>query len=136
MERHTVGVDRSVAEFETLLRVPRTFLHVLEEGDRVAGYCVEGRGRDLQGVIHEWGGDPSAVARLIRAVTARPGGPEWVLSPGCLSPPVEGTHHNVPMAQIRILDPSKVGTDDPIEAFGDTQSPGRIPIYIWGLDSV
>ena len=116
--------------------VSGTHLHVIEEEGRLAAYCIEGRGRDLRGVIHEWAGDPSALARLLGAVTAGPGGPEWILSPGSLNPPLEGTHHFVAMAQIRILDPAKLGTDDPVEAFGDPDHAGRIPIYVWGLDSV
>lgn len=136
LDAHSVGVDRSVSEFETLLRVPGTHLHVLEEGGRLAAYCIEGRGRDLRGVIHEWAGDPPALTQLLGAVTAEPDGPEWILSPGSSTPPLEGTHHSVAMAQIRILDAPKVGTDDPVEAFGDPDHPGRIPIYVWGLDSV
>jgi hypothetical protein len=109
---------------------------VLEEGSRAIAYCVEGRGRDLQGVIHEWAGDPAAVVRLLQTVTGRPDGPEWILSPGFQPPPVPGTHNWGPMAQVRILNPSELGSDDPAEVFGHPGQPPRLPIYVWGLDSV
>jgi predicted N-acetyltransferase YhbS len=135
LERHPVGVERTVNDFETLLRVPDTRLYLLEEGGRVLAYCIEGRGRDLRGVIHEWAGDPPEVSRLLKSVSGRPDGPEWILSPGSLPAPLEGIHHRTPMAQVRILRPADVGTEDPVEAFGDPDRSGRYPIYVWGLDS-
>ena len=135
LERHPVGVERTIAEFEALLRVRDTRLYVLEEGNRVVAYCVEGRGRDMRGVIHEWAGDPPKVARLLHTVTGRADGPEWILSPGSVPPPVPGTHNWGPMAQIRILAPSNLGSDDPAEVFGHPGGLSRLPIYVWGLDS-
>ena len=135
LDRHPVGVERTAEEFESLLRVPQTTLYILEEGDGPQAYCVAGRGRDLQGVIHEWAGEPEALARLLQRVIAPHGGPRSILSPASLPPPLPGLHHEGPMAQVRIVRPRALGTDDPVEAFGDRDRDPRFPIYVWGLDS-
>ncbi len=135
LDRHPVGVERTAEEFESLLGVPDTTLHLLEEGDDPVAYCVAGRGRDLQGVIHEWAGDPEPVARLLNKVIASQDAPRSILSPASLPAPVPGVHHEGPMAQVRIVRPEELGTDDPVEAFGSRDHEARVPIYVWGLDS-
>jgi hypothetical protein len=135
LESHPVGVSRSLEDFETLLRVPDTHLYLIEGSERVLAYCIEGRGRDLKGVIHEWAGDPAEVAHLLQTVAAGSDAPWWVLSPESLPAPLEGTHHLGPMAQARILRPEELATEDPVEAFGNAETRGRYPIYVWGLDS-
>ena len=136
LEAHPAGVERTLQEFEAQLAVPETHLYLYEEEGRTTAYCIEGRGRDLRGVVHEWGGEPQHVARMLETVASEPSGPEWVLSPSFVPAPVEGVHHLGPMAQIRVLRPREIGSDDPSEAFGHGDRPGAVPIYIWGLDSV
>ena len=136
LDAHPVGVERSVEEFEAQLRVRDTHLYVLEEADGIAAYCIEGRGRDLRGVVHEWAGRPDALAGLLGALAARPDGPGWLLSPGALPAPVAGEHHRGAMAQMRVLRPEELGTADAAEAFGGAEREARIPVYVWGLDSV
>jgi GNAT superfamily N-acetyltransferase len=65
--RHTERVDRSLPETSALLTVPgmETLVHV--RGGAVVAYACLGRGRDLAGVIHEWGGAPDDVLALVRA---------------------------------------------------------------------
>ena len=41
-----------------------------------------------------------------------------------------------PLAMFRVLRPESLGSDDPVELFGDPETPARLPIYIWGLDSI
>ena len=135
LDRHPVGVERTAEEFESLLGVPDTTLHLLEEGDAPVAYCVAGRGRDLQGVIHEWAGDPEPVARLLNKVIASQDAPRSILSPAELPAPVSGVHHEGPMAQVRIVRPHALGTNDPAVAFGGRSRDARYPIYVWGLDS-
>ncbi|MFT7678158.1 MAG: GNAT superfamily N-acetyltransferase [Planctomycetota bacterium] len=49
-------VQRSTEETRALLRGPGIATLVHEEGGIVDAYAIEGRGRDLTGMVHEWGG--------------------------------------------------------------------------------
>ena len=133
---HAIRVDRGLAEIEQLLAVPGTRLHVIEESGHGVAYCVEGKGRDLARVIHEWAGHPARVAELMRWRASTPGGPLWALGPATLPAPVAGVEHLGTMAQLRILQPERFGGTDPVEIFGDAAHPARLPLYVWGLDSV
>jgi hypothetical protein len=97
---------------------------------------VEGKGRDLRGVIHEWAGLPAEVERLVRAVAARRGGELLVLSPECVAAPVAGKSHVGSLAMFRALRPERLGASDARELFGDAERCARLPVYVWGLDSV
>lgn len=140
LERHELRVERTAEEFERLLAIPGVELFVLECGGVPLAYCVAGKGRDLRGVIHEWAGDAAGVDALIRNVAARDPTIELALSPEAAPPPVEGTHALGVLAQMRVLSPERLGSDDPRLLFGDpsagAESAARIPIYVWGLDSV
>jgi predicted N-acetyltransferase YhbS len=133
---HPLRVERSVEEFRALLGVPGVRLALLEEGGRPVAYCVEGKGRDLRGVVHEWAGEPKRVGALLAHAAARDDAPACVLSPDALPPPVEGEHRVGAFAQLRILRPERFASEDPREVFGDPTIPPRLPIYLWGLDSV
>jgi predicted N-acetyltransferase YhbS len=137
LARHALRVERSAAEFEQLLAIPDTHLYVLEGARREPlAYCVEGKGRDLRGVIHEWAGERAAVARLLRAVGAHQRRTLLVLSPEALEAPVAGESRVGAMAMMRVLAPQRLGCDDPRELFGDADAPSKAPVYVWGLDSV
>ncbi len=136
LESHSVGVQRSLDEMRQLLQIPNTRAYVLEESAEIRAYCVEGKGRDLQGVIHEWAGEPDALALLLQEIVARAGEPAWLLSPIALDAPVRGDSDLGPVAQFRVLRPGTFGSADPREIFGDRERPARLPMYVWGLDSV
>jgi hypothetical protein len=120
LERHSLRVERTRGEFETLLATPGTYTYVLER----------------EGVVHEWAGEPAGVAWLLRAVTATLGRSLCVLSPEPEPAPLEGPSDLQPLAQMLILRPESFGSRDPAAVFGDAQTRARIPIYVWGLDSV
>ena len=136
LERHPLRVERSQLEFETLLAVPDTHAYLLEQEGCPNAYCVEGRGRDLRGVVHEWAGEPSEVERLLRALVTQRGRPVCLLGPESEPGPLEGPGLLQPFAQIRILRPHRFSGADPVAVFGDESKPARVPIYVWGLDSV
>ena len=136
LEAHALGVVRTAQEFERLLSIPRTHLWVLEHGDEPAAYCVLGKGRDLHGVTHEWGGGAAAVEQLLGALAAREPEAEWALSPADVQPPARGDHAIGCLAQMTVLRPQRLGSDDPRRIFGDATTPAEWPIYVWGLDSV
>ncbi len=65
--RHAARTERDVASFARLLNGPGLETLVAWDGRRCRAYAVCGRGADLQGVVHEWGGEPEAVLGLVRA---------------------------------------------------------------------
>ncbi len=136
LEEHPLRVSRRLAEFQTQLGIPNTELYVLEQGDSVAAYCVLGKGRDLRGVIHEWAGAAQALASLIHSVASLRGEPLWVIGPEALAPPLEASGGLGGLAMFRVLRPESLGSEDPVELFGDAETPARLPIYVWGLDSI
>lgn len=136
LERHSLRVERTRADFETLLDVPGTHAYLREQDGRVRAYCVEGKGRDLRDVVHEWAGEPSEVECLLRALATELGRPLCVLSPESEPSPLEDPELLQSFALIRILRPQRFGGADPAEVFGDSRKPARVPIYVWGLDSV
>ncbi len=139
-ERHPVRAVRSVPDLERLLSVPDTHLYVHERERATTAYCIEGKGRDLQGVIHEWAGDPRDVERILRFVAAERGDGVAILAPDCLPPPVDPSQcESVELgsfAMFRILDERWFGGESPRTVFGDPGHPPRVPVYVWGLDSV
>jgi hypothetical protein len=113
-------------------------VRVLEHAGAVAAYAIEGKGRDLQGVVHEWAGAAPDVARLLRALAARSSAPLWVVSPASAPAPLPEAREErlAPLAQLRILRPERCGGTDPVAVFGSGASPGQRELYLWGLDSI
>ena len=136
LERHPFRVERTPADFETLLSIPDTHAYVLERDGRPRAYCVEGKGRDLRGVVHEWAGEPAEVERLLRALVTQRGRPVCLLGPESEPSPLDAPGLLQPFAQILILRPQRFGGTDAAAVFGDAHKPAQLPIYIWGLDSV
>ncbi|MEE9281739.1 MAG: GNAT family N-acetyltransferase [Myxococcota bacterium] len=136
LERHPLRVSRSAEDFAALLDIPDTLLYVAERGGAPTAYCVLGKGRDLGGVIHEWAGAPEAVEALLRGVAAIRSQSLVVIGPDALAAPVAEKGGIGPLAMFRVLDPEALGSDDPVELFGDSETAARLPLYIWGLDSV
>jgi predicted N-acetyltransferase YhbS len=139
LQAQPLRVERTRGELERLLAIPGTRAHVLERAGRVAAYAIHGKGRDLQGVVHEWAGAAPDVAALLPALAARPGGPEWVVSPASLpSPlgPASPEERLAPLAQLRILRPERCGGSDPERSFGSGGRAGDSELYVWGLDSI
>ncbi len=136
LEEHSLRVSRGVEEFRAQLGIPNTELFVLEEDDQIVAYCVIGKGRDLGGVIHEWAGPALGLESLIRGVASLYGEPLWLIGPEALAPPLEAPGGLGALAMFRVLRPEALGSDDPVELFGDAETPAPLPLYVWGLDSV
>jgi predicted N-acetyltransferase YhbS len=137
LRAHALRVERSPGELEQLLQVPGTRVHVLERDGEVVAYAVEGKGRDLQGVVHEWAGAHPEVARLLRTLASGPHPPQWIVSPASLPAPLPASEERLtPLAQLRILRPEPCGGSDPERIFGSGTRPGERDLYVWGLDSI
>ena len=72
--RHRRRVRRSARETAASIAAPGVRTFVAECHGRVVAYACEGRGKDLAGVVHEWGGAPHDVQACLRAhLAARAG---------------------------------------------------------------
>ncbi len=63
---HETRVERSLAESRSLFAAPGMRTLVLEREGVVCAYACEGRGADLQGVVHEWSGTALDVLTAVR----------------------------------------------------------------------
>ena len=64
--KHTVATVRTVDEINKFLRIPNTHLYTAwDSSGQIAAYAVEGKGIDLEGYIHEWGGSVSRLLPLL-----------------------------------------------------------------------
>ena len=67
--RHSHRADRTLAETMALLKGPDITAIVREnEAGEVIAYIVMGRGHDLQGMVHEWGGNTQDVLACVRGL--------------------------------------------------------------------
>ncbi len=63
--QHTVGSVRNVADVRKFLSIPNTLLYTAWDAQgQLTAYAVEGKGADLNGYIHEWGGSVSNLLAL------------------------------------------------------------------------
>ncbi len=63
--QHTVGSIRTAEELKRYLQIPNTRVFTAWDGEnRLKAYAVEGKGADLKGYIHEWGGGVSELLAL------------------------------------------------------------------------
>lgn len=63
---HTVTSHRSVDDMKKYLRIPNARVYTAwNQKNQLEAYAIEGKGIDLQGYIHEWGGNTSALTELL-----------------------------------------------------------------------
>ncbi|MBX3041626.1 MAG: GNAT family N-acetyltransferase [Bdellovibrionaceae bacterium] len=80
--QHTVGSVRSLDEIRRFLSIPQTRIYTAWEADgSLAAYAVEGKGADLGGYIHEWGGGVSKLLALVAWIKSRRQGSLTVIAP-------------------------------------------------------
>lgn len=74
--QHTVSSLRTLEETRRYLQIPNSRIYTAwDERAVLKAYAIEGKGADLNGYIHEWGGGVSSLLPLfthIRKVQARP----------------------------------------------------------------
>ena len=60
------AIDRSNERFNDYLRIPLTFPYVRTENEHIKAFGIVGKGYDLGGVIHEWGGQsPDDILKVV-----------------------------------------------------------------------
>lgn len=79
---HTVSSVRTVEETRKFLTIPQTKIYTAwEENGQLAAYAIEGKGVDLNGYIHEWGGKVSKLMALFSFIRSQKGEPYTIICP-------------------------------------------------------
>lgn len=144
--QHRARIDRDVSNFARLLSGPGLETLTCWEAGVCRAYAVCGRGGDMQGVVHEWGGDFEAVLGLVRAHGERlllnSAWPDYDLV--VLAPPGEPTIVQTAIefgADVRV---GCLGMARPISPAGAALLEECLPLrtpdgaqgFLWGLDSI
>ncbi len=67
--RHTVCTVRTVEDIRNFLKIPNARIYTAWDSQgALAAYAIEGKGVDLDGYIHEWGGGVSEVVQLTQHI--------------------------------------------------------------------
>lgn len=123
---HGARVERTFEETTRLLSCPGMRVLLSLRGSEVIAYVCFGRGGDLSGVAHEWGGEPVGVLACLDELLVRRE-PIFVMAPG---------------------DPGPLG--DLLDSCGAIRAQGRLGmtkpltsvsalprgVFVWGLDSI
>jgi predicted N-acetyltransferase YhbS len=79
---HTVNSVRSVEETRKYLSIPQTQVYTAwDSSGQLAAYAVEGKGADLSGYIHEWGGSVTAILTLLSFIRREKQQPITIIVP-------------------------------------------------------
>lgn len=80
--QHTVTSLRSVEETRKYLQIPNSRVYTAWGSDgQLRAYAIEGKGADLNGYIHEWGGGLSALMPLFAHIRKTQGRPITIIAP-------------------------------------------------------
>lgn len=79
---HSVSSVRTVEETRKFLSIPQTKIYTAwEENGQLAAYAIEGKGIDLNGYIHEWGGKVSKLMALFSFIRTQKAQPYTIICP-------------------------------------------------------
>jgi len=80
--QHTVSTIRNLDEVRRFLNIPETNVYTAwEENGQLAAFAIEGKGADLKGYIHEWGGSVSKLMGLFSFIRSQKKLPITVIAP-------------------------------------------------------
>ncbi len=69
LSQHTITTLRSLEEIKRFLSIPNSHIYTLwEPNGTIGAFAVEGKGADLGGYIHEWGGSVSRLLQLFKYI--------------------------------------------------------------------
>lgn len=113
--QHTVTSVRSVEEVRKYLQIPNSRVYTAWGSDgQLRAYAVEGKGADLNGYVHEWGGGMSALMPLFAYIRKTQGRPITIIAPGHSQNLIRTFEsHGVPvnrgfLGMIKILNPENL----------------------------
>lgn len=79
---HSVNSVRTIEETRKFLSIPETKVYTAwESNGQLAAYAIEGKGVDLGGYIHEWGGSVSKLMALFSFIRAHKNQPYTIIVP-------------------------------------------------------
>ncbi len=79
---HSVNSVRTVEETRKFLHIPQTQVYTAwDSSGPLAAYAIEGKGADLGGYIHEWGGSVTAILTLLSYIRREKQQPITVIVP-------------------------------------------------------
>jgi predicted GNAT family N-acyltransferase len=79
---HTVNSVRTIEETRKFLSIPQTKVYTAwEPNGALAAYAIEGKGVDLGGYLHEWGGSASKLMALLSFIRTHKGQPVTIIVP-------------------------------------------------------
>lgn len=80
--QHTSGTLRSIEDIRKSLQIPNSRVYTLwNERRQMLAYAVEGKGADLTGYIHEWGGGVPHILSLLGQIYKKQNKPLTVICP-------------------------------------------------------
>ena len=123
---HGARIERSARETARLLGCPEMRVLVATRGQEVEAYVCFGRGADLAGVVHEWGGSPAGVLACLAVLLERADS-LFVMAPGEPGPIGELLDE---CGAIRAA--GRLGMTKPLGAAGSLPHGA----FVWGLDSI
>ena len=112
--QHTTGSVRTTEDIRKFLRIPNARVFTAWDAqNRLQAYAVEGKGADLEGYIHEWGGGVSKLLPLLEYVCQqKPVKPLTLIAPvhaaNMIRQLVEAgaTRHAGVLGMIKLLNPN------------------------------
>jgi GNAT superfamily N-acetyltransferase len=79
---HTAGSIRTAEDIRKYLKIPNSNVYTAwDDQGRMQAYAIEGKGMDLGGYVHEWGGGVSKLLPLLHHIRVSQNRPITVLSP-------------------------------------------------------
>lgn len=113
--QHTTGTIRTAEDIRKFLRIPNSNVYTAWDHEgRLHAYAVEGKGLDLNGYIHEWGGGVSKLLPLLRHMRIEQDRPLTLISPPQASNLIKtlkergATAHEGILGMIRLLNANNV----------------------------
>lgn len=80
--QHTVSSVRTTEDIRKFLQIPQTKAYsAWDSTGQLVAYAIEGKGADLTGYIHEWGGSVSNLLSLFSYIRKERGSPFTVITP-------------------------------------------------------
>lgn len=80
--QHSVSSIRNAEEIRRFLKIPNSRVYTAwDQQGMLAAYAVEGKGADLTGYVHEWGGSVSALMSLFNFILQDQKKPITVITP-------------------------------------------------------
>lgn len=81
--QHTVTSLRKASDIERCLRIPNSRVYTAwNQQNQLMAYAVEGKGLDLGGYIHEWGGNVTSLLFLAQHIAKDQNKPIRLIAPG------------------------------------------------------